>query len=218
VRRDLVSGAISAGLFAEAASLFAQRPFPRVLAIDIPIGLTGRGRRLCDEQARQLLGARRSSVFPAPIRAALGAATRVEASRITEAIDGRRVGAQAFAIYRRIRDVDAALRGRRLLRQRVVEAHPEVCFWAWNGRRPMRFPKRLREGLAERRRLVAARFGRDALAQVRSAFPRSRVGDDDIADAFATLWTAERCARREAESLPPRGPCDSCGLLMRIVH
>src|SRR5207247_765617 len=45
-----------------------------VLTVDIPIGLTDGPARQCDVEARRLLGpGRGSSVFPAPVRAALGA-------------------------------------------------------------------------------------------------------------------------------------------------
>lgn len=43
------------------------------VGVDIPIGLSDASPRRCDEEARALLGERRSSVFPAPVRAVLGA-------------------------------------------------------------------------------------------------------------------------------------------------
>ena len=44
-------------------------------AIDIPIGLPSRVPRPCDREARRLLGPRRSSVFPAPVRSAVAVGT-----------------------------------------------------------------------------------------------------------------------------------------------
>jgi predicted RNase H-like nuclease len=62
------------GLFRKAATGEA------LIVIDIPIGLTDGGPRACDVAARKLLGApRNSSVFPAPSRQALAAATYDEA-------------------------------------------------------------------------------------------------------------------------------------------
>jgi predicted RNase H-like nuclease len=43
----------------------------KIVAIDVPIGLLDsydKGGRLCDREARKLLGSRRNSVFSAPIR------------------------------------------------------------------------------------------------------------------------------------------------------
>jgi len=43
------------------------------------------------------------------------------------------------------------------------------------------------------------------------------VGDDDILDAFAALWSAERIPRGVSQSLPERPPTDRFGLRMEIV-
>jgi len=57
------------------SDLFDDRPDLEIVAVDVPIGLLERyekGGRTCDREARKLLGKyRHSSVFPAPIRAAL---------------------------------------------------------------------------------------------------------------------------------------------------
>ena len=50
------------------------------VGVDIPIGLSDGPPRLCDVEARALLGERRSSVFPAPVRAVLGARSYEQAS------------------------------------------------------------------------------------------------------------------------------------------
>ena len=53
-----------------------------LILVDIPIGLCDHTRptRTCDQEARRLIGPRRSSVFPAPSRAALLAADYREAN------------------------------------------------------------------------------------------------------------------------------------------
>src|ERR1700760_1414746 len=57
-----------------------------VIAIDIPIGLTNRGPRQWDLDARSHLGPKRgTSVFPAPIRSALAASTYAEANAASKA-------------------------------------------------------------------------------------------------------------------------------------
>src|SRR5512133_3858105 len=56
-------------------------PGRRVVAIDIPIGLTGRGARICDLMVRRELEERGSSVFPAPVRAVLAATSYEDACR-----------------------------------------------------------------------------------------------------------------------------------------
>ena len=212
------SGELRFDLVADARGLVTVEPAPSVLAVDVPIGLSDAGPRACDAAARRLLGRpRASSVFPPPIRAALGAGSRVEASRITEARDGRRVGAQAFGIYSKIREMDALLQSDSDLCRSVFEVHPEVSFLAWSGA-PIDASKKSAEGRAARRALVESRYGRGVPERARSNHPRAELADDDVLDAFATLWTAERIHRHAETKLPAHPPRDSCGLPMEIVY
>ena len=83
IGRDLRSGAIAARLFDTAAAVAEQDPLPDVIGWDIPIGLCRRTEPVAAVTWRHAAhsGApRASSVFTAPIRAALAAATRAEAS------------------------------------------------------------------------------------------------------------------------------------------
>ena len=67
VTKDLKSGCISYKPCRSTHDLFFNASSLDVLALDIPIGLTDKGPRKCDLQARRLLKAgRASSVFPAP--------------------------------------------------------------------------------------------------------------------------------------------------------
>ena len=102
VAKDVDTESIRFDVYDNAKSLLRQQPEPSIIAIDIPIGLTETGPRACDVEARKLLGPRRSSVFPAPIRQALQGNTRKEADLISRQVDGRGVPAQAFAIYGKI--------------------------------------------------------------------------------------------------------------------
>jgi predicted RNase H-like nuclease len=204
---------------ATAAALISQQPLPVVIAIDIPVGLTDAGRRLCDDEARRLLGwPRRNSVFPPPVRPALNASSRAQASRITRRVDGRGVGAQAWAIFHKIGEVDALLSADVRLQDRVHEVHPELCFWAWNAGRPMSHRKTTPQGQAERRRLIDAHFGSKAVAEVRGRYLVKDVGHDDIQDAFAALWTAERIVAGTAVVIPASPPSDAAGLRMEMWY
>jgi len=219
VTRDDASGVIASALYPTATALVTQDPCPKLLAIDIPIGLTDAGRRRCDEEARRLLGGvRRNSVFPAPIRPALAAVSRADASRITQQADGRRVSAQAWAIVPKIRDLDAVLSAGLTDQARVREVHPEVCFWAWAGNKAMAHRKKSPAGRAERRRLINTHFGAQAVAQVRQCYLVRDVGHDDIHDAFAALWTAERILSRTAAAVPNPPPTDANGLRMEMWY
>jgi predicted RNase H-like nuclease len=219
ITRDLAAGRIGSACYSTAAELIAQQPRPAVLAVDMPIGLPDAGWRACDRLARDLLGrARRSSVFPAPIRPALHARTLSEAGDFTERVDGRRVSAQSFGIYRKVRELDAILAADVTLQSWVVEVHPELSFRAWDGGQPMRHNKKTSPGRTERRALIDAHFGAGAIAAVRAAHRARDVGHDDIHDAFAALWTAERILAGSARVIPDDPPLDTVGLRMEMWY
>ena len=136
------------------AELFATAREFDVLTIDIPIGLTDTGRREVDTQARRLLGPRASSVFPAPVRAALDGVAYVDACERSFVACGKKLSKQTFAILPKIREVDIALRGSRQLQAGVREVHPEVCFYFLNSAQPMLYPKKSVEGALERLKLL----------------------------------------------------------------
>jgi predicted RNase H-like nuclease len=188
---------------------------PRVIAIDIPIGLPEAGGRRCDLEARAVLGARRSSIFPAPIRPMLDAATRAEAAGIGRAVDGRSISAQAWAIVPKIREIDAVLRADRTLRRIVAEVHPEVIFFEMSPGAPLA-SKKSPIGAAQRVALLVREFGASVTTVVSEA-KRLRCASDDIVDAIACLWTASRIANGTARTRPGDPPRDACGLPMRIV-
>jgi predicted RNase H-like nuclease len=216
--RETQTGELRFDTFAHASELLRAAPSPRVLGLDIPIGLPASGRRACDEAARAVLGARRASVFDAPIRPALAAASREEASRITARCDGgRKVSAQAFGIYRKVHEVDLLLVTSGEARARIREVHPEVCFWAWNGEQAMRASKRTPAGLRQRKALAEKWLGAGTLTRARKC-AGAGVADDDILDAIAALWTATRIAEGRARTLPERPPVDATGLRMEIVY
>lgn len=190
----------------------------QVVAIDIPIGLTESGARECDLQARSCLGPKRgTSVFPAPVRSALDASTYPEANAKSMAAQKKGISKQAFEIYSKIREVDHALRSDRDLRSRVFEVHPELTFSTW-AEGPIVAPKRTPEGHAIRRALIDAHFGPAAFDTARQQVNRKHAANDDIADAFASLWTAQRIIRGQCQTVPPDPPFDSHGLPMRMVH
>jgi len=218
VTRDLRTGFVSWQRCSTAGELFYRTPELDIVALDIPIGIMDKGPRVCDQKARQLLkGGRASSVFPAPVRAVLSAATYAEACRIGSAVDGKKLSRQTWAITPKIREIDDLLRLDPRLRDRTREVHPEVCFYYLAGGKACRYAKKNANGRKERRRLLEPRFGgwpARALAERSALAP---CAEDDVLDAFAALWTAERIATGQAIALPIAAPADSFGLRMEIV-
>lgn len=219
VSLELATFAVRFDLVETARDLLARVPRPTVLGIDIPIGLSDAGPRECDRLARKLLGRpRASSVFPAPIRPALAASSRLEASAVTKAADGRGIAAQAWGIYAKVREVDEWMRADADAREIVHEVHPEVSFAAWSGTGPIAASKKSAEGRAIRLALAEAWLGPGVLDRARGDHLKKDLADDDILDAIATLWTAARIASGNAVPLPADPPTDAAGLPMRIVY
>src|SRR5690349_7279641 len=164
---------------------------PEVIAIDIPIGLperAGYGGRAAENAVRPLLGARQSSVFSVPSRAAIAATDYREACRIALATSDppRKVSKQLFNIAPRIRELDEALREADAA-ARVFEVHPELAFWRLNGGCALTEPKKVKSrpyepGLALRRSLLLAAGFADAVLQ--GPAPKTAAADD-LLDALA---------------------------------
>ncbi len=179
-------------------------------AIDIPIGLAADGSRACDRAARRLLGPRRSSVFPAPVRAVLGAASYEEACAASREVSGKGLSKQLYNIMGKIREVDELLSPR--LQRQLFEACPELSFAVLSDGRPMRHTKRTAEGRAERvEALQRAEFG-DVAPLIDGTTPGA--ARDDVFDALVLAWTARRYVAGNCVRLG--GEVDGRGLRMEI--
>ena len=187
------------------AAVLAALPDDAVVAVDMPIGLVDEhepGGRDVDRAARMTLGPKRSSVFSAPPRCALGARTLRDARR-----HGARLTLQSLNLLPRIEDVDRVMTPD--LQSRVFEVHPELSFAGMNGDDPVQAPKRSATGSKERRTLL----------QGAGVFvPERPVGAalDDLLDACALAWSACRVAYGIARRVPDRPAYDARGLRMEL--
>jgi predicted RNase H-like nuclease len=210
-------------VLARFADIFVAPEQPRVVAVDIPIGLPahigpqGRGP---ERAVRPLLGDRQSSVFAVPSRRAVYARDYREACRVAlETSDPpRKVSKQLFMIAPKIREVDETLRNVPALTDRVFEVHPEVAFWRLNGGRALPEPKKIKgrpfaPGLALRRTLLAA-YG-FSKATTEAAAP-SGAAADDLLDALACAAIARRILARIAVPFPDPPSRDDFGLPVAI--
>jgi len=227
-------GSAHAERIARVAELFERPLAPHLAAVDMPIGLPERIEakgRAPERLVRSHLGGRQSSVFSMPSRAAVYAGIDdavPEAERYRHACSvalatstpPRAVAKQGFALFRKIIQIDQWLRDNPALQPRVFECHPEVSFWAMNGRTALDQPKKAknaphRPGLALRRRLLeAAGFPPELMSSFKAR--ELRVGEDDLIDACAAAWTAGRVARHEAVSFPSPPERDAHGLPIAI--
>jgi predicted RNase H-like nuclease len=174
--------------------------------IDMPIGLSDGRRRACDVEARAYLGKAGSSVFPAPPRVALTCTTYQSALATARSATGRGISKQTYNIMPKVFEVDQLIDPTN--QDLVCEVHPECAFKMLN-RDDGLPPKRSSDGQAIRRRLLADHFDLPAAAPRGAAI-------DDLLDAYAVLWSAQRF-RRGVHRVFGDGSVDERGLEMRIV-
>lgn len=225
----------TAAVFSTFQALVAAFPHDATIAVDMPIGLptsSRHGGRGPEALVRPLLGARQSSVFSIPSRAAVYAETApfttVEewhaahrrASEVARRTSDppRGVSIQAFGIFPKIREIDILLHARTDLRERVFESHPEVAFAQLDGGRPMALPKKIRgavnpAGMEERKALLCGLGYERAFLDAR---PPAGAKPDDFLDAACMMLVAGRIRRGEAVSFPDPPERDALGIPVAI--
>jgi predicted RNase H-like nuclease len=131
-------------------------------------------------------------VFNVPPRAVLEAAPYAAANQLSKEQYGRGISRQSYALRGKILEVDSIARRD----ERLFEVHPEVTFAAMAGR-TLHY-KKTWVGTSERRRLIR-------LAGIEIPDDLGGAGVvpvDDILDAAAVAWTADRIAQGVAEAIP----------------
>ena len=192
------------------------------VCIDIPIGLSSDGFRGCDRAARQLLGKRRSSVFPVPPRLALAPLTYEEINLASKGHCGKGVSKQAFHLLPKIRETEALLGSSCSDNFDWLETHPELCFSSFNEAVPMEHTKKTDAGFCERKTVLAchipARTIDRLLQNLMASVPRAQCARDDMVDALVCGVVA-RLDAEERDCLPPGvQEFDEVGLPMRIYY
>jgi predicted RNase H-like nuclease len=151
-----------------------------VVGVDVPIGF---GPRDADSCARRFLGGAASTVFPTPSRELLE----------RPFAPGLGISKQSHSLGPRVLHVTALAQRD----PRIHEVHPEVSFRAMNSGRPLRCGKKTAGGVLERLQLLAGHG--ITLGYVGTA---GSAPVDDVLDAAAAAWSANRVALGTACSLP----------------
>jgi threonine dehydratase len=210
------------------SDVLAAPEAPRIIVVDIPIGLPDRSEpqgREPERMVRALLGPRRSSVFRVPSRAAVYAGVNpaipdpkqryVKACAVARATsaDNKAFSKQGFYLFPKIVQVDKLLSAQRQFLRRVFETHPELAFRQLNDGAPLRESKKSVAGLAARRQLLLSAKLPAALV---SEAPPQGADCDDLLDALACALVARRVNEGSACSFPDRPKRDAFGLPMAI--
>ena len=167
--------------------LAAQTPDVKVMAIDIPIGLPDHDTRPADLAARKALGERWQTVFLTPVRRSIEASTYDEANRVAREITGSGISRQAYALQKKILEVDRWISTASC---DAYEVHPELSFAHLAGE-PVTGSKKTWAGAHERQRLL---YGAGIRLEGDLGNAGLRAGRDDVLDAAVAAWTAHRIA------------------------
>lgn len=159
------------------------------VAIDMPIGLLDNRSRTSDREARALLGPRRSSVFPTPLRCVLDAMDYADACARSRAASGKALSKQTFNLIPKIAELDALVVPAD--QDRLVEAHPELAFTRLNGQPPPD-SKHTEEGRNLRAKLLCREL---PAAEVKAVLDSGAAPLPDLLDATSLVTTASRVQR-----------------------
>ena len=208
-------------LYDDLDAVFAAHDDADRLLVDIPIGVTNDGPRTCDSEAREMLGIRGVSVFPAPCRKVVeyrqdtDDPTYERASEIQTEQLGSGISRQAWNITDKIAEMDDYLEDAAdSLSVDVFESHPECCFAALNDGYPIAHSKSSQKGRAARFAVLEGELNgwEDCYETACEKYLYKHVARDDIIDAMVLV----AAGRHALESIPETPPKDD-GLPMQIV-
>jgi predicted RNase H-like nuclease len=179
---------------------------PRIVAIDMPLGLLESGWREADRVARGLLGPRRSSVFAIPPEAVWAEMGYPAANRRCRELTGQGFSAQAWGLRARLLEANQY---RETCGHPLYEVHPELAFGAMAGA-PLAHSKHTAAG---------QRLRRDLLERAGVVIPaQARTPLTDTLDAAAVAWSAWRIATSRAVTIPERPQHDRHGREIAIRY
>lgn len=194
-----VAVVLEAGAFVRAtvggdlASLLEGFPSAVSVAVDMPIGFPTTQRRRADSEARAFIGSRRSSVFPVLPKQVYAADSYADALVVCNELWGKGMSKQSYSLRAKVLEVDGLVAED----DRIFECHPEVCFAAMADA-PLEWSKKTWNGQRQRESLLHDQ----GIVLPQNLGEVGRVPVDDLLDAAACAWSAERMRLGIARTLP----------------
>ena len=190
--------------------------------IDMPIGLSeGNSHRDLEAHVRPLLRPNRtSSVFTPPCREAVYQADYQSAKETNFKQCGKRISIQSWNITPKIRELDSWLLEDISRQEHIFEAHPELCFAALNGGKPLATRKQNPEGIEQRLTLLSTYQPevKTAFQQALTQFPGKSVKKDDLLDAICLALSAQLSIHHGKKTIQGKILQDPRGLFIRMVY
>ena len=188
----------------------------KIIAVDMPIGVSQRGVRQCEVEARKLLSRYASRVFKTLPRGALRFAQNDwnAANQWSKSQGFGGLSKQIWNIRPKIKEIDRAIAPAD--QARVYEAHPELAFARLNGGKALD-SKHTPQGLSVRKRMLT-QAGFTNLDKWLQDLRGKGAKADDLFDACALVLTARNILQKRANHLPQVAERDGRGLRMSIAY
>lgn len=201
--------------------LMAEHHDADCLLIDIAVGLpeteqTGLNRP--DQELRNRLPGKKSSVFNTPCRQAVYCVDKQKAKALNIQFLGKSLSEQSLGFSPKIREVDEFLFDNPQYIGRLRESHPEYNFAVLNHGRPLLSKKNADCGIDERKLILSQYFipAEKALYEIRAQYPKLLI--DDFVDAMVLAVTGYVGMQNGFITIPEQPQKDSRGLPMEIVY
>jgi predicted RNase H-like nuclease len=194
------------------------------ILIDMPIGLKESSLQIRpEEEARKLLKGRASCIFNVPCRQAVYAEDYNKANELNKEILGKGISKQSYGISSKIREVDEFLIKHPQFNNKLLEAHPEVCFAKLNYKASFKEPvyesKKTDEGRKKRVEILKKYYNKlEDLEELISSNKNLSKAADDIIDALCLAVSAMVGQNNRFETIPERPEKDSEGRFMQMIY
>jgi len=190
------------------------------LLIDIPIGLPEgkvEAAKRPDNELRALLGKKSSSVFNTPFRQIVYAADVKEAWELNRKLDAKQ-NPISMALCKAIKQVDAFLQNNPQWKNRLMESHPEFCFYLLNGEIPLSDSKLDDDGIKKRINIIKGYFSESqAVIETYLKQNKFRKKIDDVLDALCLAVVGRLGCNNGFRTVPELPNQDGTGLNMQIT-
>ncbi|MFZ3172633.1 MAG: DUF429 domain-containing protein [Carboxydocellales bacterium] len=188
--------------------------------IDIPIGLPeskSEAKKRPDSELRSLLGKKSSSVFNTPFRQIVNAPDAKKAWDLNRELDAKQ-NPISMALCKAIKQVDTFLQNNPQWKNRLLESHPEYCFYLLNAGIPLDDSK-LDNGGLEKRINILKRYFSDSQLIIDTYLNQNKFRKkiDDVLDALCLAVVGRLGCENSFKTVPNLPYQDNTGLNMQIV-
>lgn len=214
-------GSYGFGVYPTITELMTEHGDADCWLIDIPVGLPEtlqHGLARPDQELRNRLPGKKSSVFNTPCRQAVYSQDKQDAKALNIQFLQKSLSEQSLGFSLKIREVDQFLSENPQFIGRLRESHPEYAFALLNHDQPLVSKKRHCLGFAERK-LVLSQYlthTEQALEAIIAKYPKLLM--DDFIDAMVLAVIGHMGMENGFETIPKQPQKDSRGLPMEIVY